>query len=188
MCQGCYHHQMVTSSHAPSMKHYYGGSGLTRQRSTDPEIFTFDTVPMVKSTPAANPRLRSKRRAVKVLYPAQVRKYLPPEKKDWAKRMLLLFLCVLVVQVYAATEMNEEATTVAVATAPGGLQANLSREWAMGVSPASEVPFIPNSGRVSPALPKLPASGADGINPAVVNPLLAAPCHRMRSGSTACRM
>ncbi|GCB66027.1 hypothetical protein scyTo_0013531 [Scyliorhinus torazame] len=166
----------------------YRGTALTRQRSTDPEIFTFDCIPNVKPIPTANSRLRSKRRAVKVLYPAQVRKYLPPEKKDWAKRMLLLFLAVLVVQVYTATEVNEESASVVITpVASAGPQANLSREWASGVSTSSEEPIMPNNGHVPP-LPRLPVIGANAISSSVISPSEVDTCYRMSPGSVACRM
>ncbi|XP_069775506.1 radiation-inducible immediate-early gene IEX-1-like [Narcine bancroftii] len=93
MCRGC-HHPRIESSELPG-----------RKRSSEPEIFTFE--PPEPRTRRTGPRAPSRRRPVRVLYPAQVRKYLPPEKKDWVKRALLLFLCIVTVQVYEATEGNE---------------------------------------------------------------------------------
>ncbi|XP_078422890.1 radiation-inducible immediate-early gene IEX-1-like [Cetorhinus maximus] len=186
MCRGCHHPSLANRLRALPVRHD-GGTALIRQRSSDPEVFTFDTILEVHPIPAAHTRLRSKRRVVKVLYPAQVRKYLPPEKKDWAKRMLLLFLSVVIVQVYTATEVNEEVANVVITpVAPGGPQANLSREWALGVSTSSEELFIPNNGSVT-LLPKLPARGVDDISPAVTNPPEIVICYGMRSGPMALR-
>ncbi|XP_010142116.1 PREDICTED: torsin-4A-like, partial [Buceros rhinoceros silvestris] len=47
--------------------------------------------------PPGLPTKRS-RKARKVLYPAQVRKYLPRQKKDPVKRWLLVFAAVILMQ------------------------------------------------------------------------------------------
>ncbi|XP_060706880.1 radiation-inducible immediate-early gene IEX-1-like [Hemiscyllium ocellatum] len=156
--------------------------GMIRQRSTEPEIFTFDIPPEVRHTADVSPRLRARRRPVKILYPAQVRKYLPPEKKDWAKRTLLLLLCVVTVQVYMAVEAQEgKVDAIAVATGgPGHLPlSDASGEQALVSQPSSVDLFPPTNG----SAPQLPPKMPDGVGPAVT-----IMCHRMGSSSLACRM
>ncbi|XP_048472501.1 torsin-4A-like [Rhincodon typus] len=180
MCLGCRHPWLMADVNQGFPTKPSGSTRLTRQRSTEPEIFTFDIPPRVKHTLDANPRLRARRRPVKILYPAQVRKYLPPEEKDWAKRMLLLFLCVVTVQVYAAAAEAQEGTVDVIAQAggPGGSQPNLSRERAPGLPPSGGEMFRPANGS-APLLSKMP----DGASLAVT-----VVCHRMGSRSIACRM
>ncbi|XP_072113465.1 radiation-inducible immediate-early gene IEX-1-like [Mobula birostris] len=114
MCRGCHYPQRASMVPGLSLE-YRGDPFLKKQRSIEPEIFTFETVAPVKSSTSVSGRSPGRRRAVKVLYPAQVRKYLPPKKKDWVKRMFFLFLSIVLLQVYEATEGNEE---LAVAAAP----------------------------------------------------------------------
>ncbi|GCC21742.1 hypothetical protein chiPu_0020217 [Chiloscyllium punctatum] len=84
--------------HPPAGQPY----SLSSRRSTDPEIFTFEPIPEHK------PNHRGKRRSLKVLYPLyQSRKSLPT-KKDMAKRLYLLLLSIVILQVYSATEPGEE--------------------------------------------------------------------------------
>ncbi|GCC41390.1 hypothetical protein chiPu_0025164 [Chiloscyllium punctatum] len=69
MCLGCSHpHLMANAKQSFPTKQ----PGMTRQRSTEPEIFTFDIPPEVRHTTDISPRLRARRRPVKILYPAQV--------------------------------------------------------------------------------------------------------------------
>ncbi|XP_060706648.1 radiation-inducible immediate-early gene IEX-1-like [Hemiscyllium ocellatum] len=152
-----------------------GSTALTRQRSSEQEDLPFDDTPEVKCTPA-------KRRAVKILYPAQVRKYLPPEKKDWAKRTLLLLLCVVTAQVYTAVEA-QEGTVDAIAVAMGGPGhsplSDASGERALVLPSLSVDVFPPTNG----SAPLLPLMMPEGVGPAVT-----AVCHGMGSSSVACRM
>ncbi|GCC45127.1 hypothetical protein chiPu_0029373, partial [Chiloscyllium punctatum] len=111
-----------------------------------------------------------------------VRKYLPPEKKDWAKRMLLLLLCVVTVQVYTVVEA-QEGTVDAIAVATGGPGhsplSDASGERALVLQPSSVDLFLPTNGSAPLLPPKMP----DGVGPAVT-----VMCHRMGSSSVACRM
>uniref|UniRef100_UPI00398ED343 radiation-inducible immediate-early gene IEX-1-like n=1 Tax=Pristiophorus japonicus TaxID=55135 RepID=UPI00398ED343 len=187
MCKGCHQPQWVTMNHGPLLKRW-SGSVLSRQRSTEPEIFTFDPIPEVKRTPVANPRLRAKRRPVKVLYPAQVRKYLPAEKKDWAKRLLILFLSIVFVQLHGTTEVNEDAVHVVVTVGVvAGLAPEPSRERALEVGSRSEESFVPDGGLV-PQPPNLPAAGTNGTLPAVAIPRETVACYRTMNSPIACGM
>ncbi|XP_048376109.2 radiation-inducible immediate-early gene IEX-1-like [Stegostoma tigrinum] len=164
MCVGCRHPRLMVNVNQGFPTKPSGSTGLTRQRSTEPEIFTFDIPPEVKHTPDTSPRLRARRRPVKILYPAQVRKYMPPEEKDWAKRMLLLLLCVVAAQVYAAVAEAQGGTVDAIAQAggPGGSPPNLSGERALGLPPPGGETLRPANGS-APRLPKAP----DGASLAV---------------------
>ncbi|XP_072113470.1 radiation-inducible immediate-early gene IEX-1-like [Mobula birostris] len=73
-------------------------TGFAGRKPTMPQVFTFEPI-------RQNKRLsRRKKRFIKVLYPArQVRRTVPSEK-DLAKRLLLLLLSVVFVQIYTATE------------------------------------------------------------------------------------
>ncbi|XP_043533948.1 radiation-inducible immediate-early gene IEX-1-like [Chiloscyllium plagiosum] len=179
MCLGCSHPRLMANAKQgfPTKQ-----PGMTRQRSTEPEIFTFDIPLEVRHTADISPRLRTRRRPVKILYPAQVRKYLPPEKKDWAKRMLLLLLCVVTVQVYTAVEA-QEGTVDMIAVATGGPGhsplSDASGEQALVLPSLSAELFPPTNG----SAPLLPPKMLDGVGPAVT-----IMCHRMGSSSVACRM
>ncbi|XP_059825193.1 radiation-inducible immediate-early gene IEX-1-like [Hypanus sabinus] len=143
MCKGCHHPQRA--SMVPGLSLEYRGGPFLKKQSVEPEIFTFEPFTPVKSCASVSGRSPGRRRAVKVLYPAQVRKYLPPEKKDWVKRMFFLFLAIVLLQVYEATEGNEE---LAAPAAPGDV-----------------TPLLPTN-RSALVLPNLPISGA-GASPAV---------------------
>ncbi|XP_059826852.1 radiation-inducible immediate-early gene IEX-1-like [Hypanus sabinus] len=73
-------------------------AGFAGRKPTMPQVFTFEPI-------RQNKRLnRRKKRSIKVLYPArQVRRTVPSEK-DMAKRLLLLLLSVVFIQIYTATE------------------------------------------------------------------------------------
>lgn len=80
-------------------------------RNTEPEVFTFDRLP--------EPELRSqrqqqqRRRVTRVLYPAKVRKYLPPAEKSLAKRWLMALFLVLLAQIYTACDDEHDITEAA---------------------------------------------------------------------------
>ncbi|XP_078272473.1 uncharacterized protein LOC144603178 [Rhinoraja longicauda] len=100
MCRGCDRHFRLVST-VPG----WDNKLLDQQKS-------FVKLGQVK-------RASGRRRPVKVLYPAQVRKYLPPKKKDWVKRMLLVLMSIVAVQVYEATEDNEDLDkSLALPTVP----------------------------------------------------------------------
>ncbi|XP_067829805.1 radiation-inducible immediate-early gene IEX-1-like [Heptranchias perlo] len=180
MCKGCYQPRFAAAGRHPSVQRW--------NPAANPEVFTFDPIPEVKRPPTVNPRLRARRRTVRVLYPAQVRKYLPVEKKDWAKRMLLLFLSIVMVQVYGATEMNEEVTSVVtMAGAPSLLSPNVSRELTLEISALPEERNASSNGLAS-LLPNLPAVGDDPRGPATASPREIVVYYRMMYGPAVCRL
>ncbi|XP_072113466.1 radiation-inducible immediate-early gene IEX-1-like [Mobula birostris] len=139
MCRSCRYPQRASMVPGLSLE-YRDDPFLKKQRGIEPEIFTFQPVAPVKDRASVSGRSPGKRRAVKVLYPAQVRKYLPPEKKDWVKRMFFLFLAIVLLQVYEATEGNEELAAPA--------------------SPGDVTPLLPTN-RSALLLPNLPITGTE---------------------------
>lgn len=81
-------------------------------RSKEPEIFTFEQVPV--HAPPRNTPVRQRRKNTRVMYPATVRKYLPPAEKSPAKRWLLILCLVVFLQIYTE-ETNVETTTATAA-------------------------------------------------------------------------
>nr|XP_014347168.1 PREDICTED: uncharacterized protein LOC106704514 [Latimeria chalumnae] len=73
----------------------------------EPEIFTFDSVPQPRRSPAI--KARKPRR---VLYPAQVRKYLPPQQTDSAKRWLIYLCLVVLLQIFTEEPAGEDLIAV----------------------------------------------------------------------------
>ncbi|XP_041644022.1 radiation-inducible immediate-early gene IEX-1 [Cheilinus undulatus] len=72
----------------------------TANRSTEPEVFTFERI-----TPQANAvrsyvPIRPKKRCTRVMYPAKVRMHLPPPEKNQAKRWLVILCLVVLWQIY----------------------------------------------------------------------------------------
>ncbi|KAJ8005617.1 hypothetical protein DPEC_G00119800 [Dallia pectoralis] len=67
-------------------------------RSKDPEIFTFERIPV--QGPERYTPVRPRKRNTRVQYPANVRKYLPPAEKSPAKRWLVALCLVLFLQIY----------------------------------------------------------------------------------------
>ncbi|XP_029440947.1 radiation-inducible immediate-early gene IEX-1 [Rhinatrema bivittatum] len=59
--------------------------------------------------PLSGSPARSRKRCRKVLYPPVVRRYLPVEEKCQGQRLLFLLLAVVSVQVYSASENQEDA-------------------------------------------------------------------------------
>ncbi|XP_007949583.1 radiation-inducible immediate-early gene IEX-1 [Orycteropus afer afer] len=76
------------------------------RRGSGPEIFTFDPLP----EPAAAPALRPsscrgpRKRSRRVLYPRVVRRQLPVEEPNPAKRLLFLLLTIIFCQILMAEE------------------------------------------------------------------------------------
>uniref|UniRef100_A0A6I8RRT0 Radiation-inducible immediate-early gene IEX-1 n=1 Tax=Xenopus tropicalis TaxID=8364 RepID=A0A6I8RRT0_XENTR len=71
-------------------------------RNTLPEIFTFEVESVQRvGAPRRNPAGGRSRRPRKVLYPAKVRRYLPPPETDRALRWLYGLCVVLLLQVCA---------------------------------------------------------------------------------------
>ncbi|XP_067087547.1 radiation-inducible immediate-early gene IEX-1 [Osmerus mordax] len=82
----------------------------TMLRSREPEIFTFERIP--DQTQHTSSSLRPRKRNMRVMYPAKVRKYLPPAEKSPAKRWLLALCLVVFLQIYT----EEPCVETAVAT------------------------------------------------------------------------
>ncbi|XP_048376236.1 radiation-inducible immediate-early gene IEX-1-like [Stegostoma tigrinum] len=75
---------------------------FSTRRSTEPEIFTFDPIPLHK------PSSKAKRRSLKVLYPIYQSRKSHPTRIDLAKRLFLVLLSIVILQVYSTTETEEE--------------------------------------------------------------------------------
>ncbi|KAF3695325.1 Radiation-inducible immediate-early gene IEX-1 [Channa argus] len=69
-------------------------------RSTEPEVFTFDQIPVHASAVRSFVPIRPKKRCVRVMYPAKVRMHLPPPEKSKAKRWLVVLCLVVMWQIY----------------------------------------------------------------------------------------
>ncbi|KAL2091824.1 hypothetical protein ACEWY4_011622 [Coilia grayii] len=83
------------------------------QRSTEPEIFTFEQIPAeATQRPAAVTRQR--RKNTRVMYPSNVRKYLPPAEKSAAKRWLVILCLVVFLQIWTEDGVIDSPTDCAV--------------------------------------------------------------------------
>lgn len=79
-------------------------------RSTEPEIFTFERIPeRFAPSSSAHPRQQRKRNT-RVMYPANVRKYLPPAETNPAKRWLIALCLVVFLQIWTEEPCVETAT------------------------------------------------------------------------------
>nr|XP_057927107.1 radiation-inducible immediate-early gene IEX-1 [Doryrhamphus excisus] len=87
-------------------------SSRLSNRSTEPEIFTFEQIPTQATAVPSFVPIRPRKRCTRVMYPAKVRMHLPPPEKSPAKRWLLLLILVVLWQIY-----TEEPC---VDTPPGG--------------------------------------------------------------------
>ncbi|XP_043912914.1 uncharacterized protein LOC122789477 [Protopterus annectens] len=67
-----------------------------KHKNSEPEIFTFESIPKQQQS-SSTVRVRKPRR---VLYPAKVKKYLPPTESSPAKKWLAFFFCIVLLQVY----------------------------------------------------------------------------------------
>lgn len=137
MCQGCSRHFRLVSV-VP--RRGDKGRPLPDQQGSGVKLA------LVKRSSPAIARVSGRRRAVKVLYPAQVHMYLPPQKKDWVKRMLFILLSIVAVQVLQATEDNED----------------LDKSLALPTVPVCAMPLLPTNGSAL----QMP-SGADNCYPTV---------------------
>ncbi|XP_006875685.1 PREDICTED: radiation-inducible immediate-early gene IEX-1 [Chrysochloris asiatica] len=81
-------------------------TSLGARRESGPEIFTFDPLPEPAMAPAPRPiTFRGHRkRSRKVLYPRMVRRQLPVEEPNPAKRLLFLLLAIMFCQILMAEE------------------------------------------------------------------------------------
>ncbi|XP_053084710.1 radiation-inducible immediate-early gene IEX-1 [Pangasianodon hypophthalmus] len=100
-------------------------------RSTEPEVFTFDRLPDQHFSPLRQQQQR--RRVTRVMYPAKVRKYLPPAEKSPAKRWLLALCLVLLAQIY--TERDDEHDITEAAALSDALAGELPGDGASASSP-----------------------------------------------------
>ncbi|XP_029800173.1 radiation-inducible immediate-early gene IEX-1 [Suricata suricatta] len=76
------------------------------RRGSGPEIFTFDPLPEPAVAPAARPSASRghRKRSRRVLYPRVVRRQLPVEDPNPAKRLLFLLLTIIFCQILMAEE------------------------------------------------------------------------------------
>ncbi|XP_005414376.1 PREDICTED: radiation-inducible immediate-early gene IEX-1 [Chinchilla lanigera] len=88
-------------------------SGFGLRRASGPEIFTFDPLPEPAAFPACRRRASRghRKRNRRVLYPRAVRRPLPAEAPNSAKRLLFVLLAVVFCQVL----MAEEGASVSLA-------------------------------------------------------------------------
>lgn len=69
-------------------------------RSTEPEVFTFERVPVSATAMRSYVPIRPKKRCTRVMYPAKVRMHLPPPERSQAKRWLVILCLVVLWQIY----------------------------------------------------------------------------------------
>ncbi|XP_004711736.1 radiation-inducible immediate-early gene IEX-1 [Echinops telfairi] len=102
------------------------------RRGSGPEIFTFDPLPEPAAAPAPRPCVSRghRKRSRKVLYPRVVRRPLPAEEPNPAKRLLFVLLAIVFCQVLMAEE---------------GVPLPLAAEDAPGDAPPAPVPAPPVS-------------------------------------------
>ncbi|XP_054347841.2 radiation-inducible immediate-early gene IEX-1 [Pongo pygmaeus] len=76
------------------------------RRGSGPEIFTFDPLPEPAAAPAGRPSASRghRKRSRRVLYPRVVRRQLPVEEPNPAKRLLFLLLTIVFCQILMAEE------------------------------------------------------------------------------------
>lgn len=101
---------MYTRSSTVSFTYPSYSSYRSMARSTEPEVFTFDRLPEQELRPQ---RQQQRRRVTRVMYPAKVRKYLPPAEKSLAQRWLLALFLVLLAQIYTACDDEHDITEAA---------------------------------------------------------------------------
>ncbi|DAA16350.1 radiation-inducible immediate-early gene IEX-1 [Bos taurus] len=76
------------------------------RRGSGPEIFTFDPLPEPAVAPAARPSATRghRKRSRRVLYPRVVRRQLPVEEPNPAKRLLFVLLTIIFCQILMAED------------------------------------------------------------------------------------
>lgn len=129
------HDAMYTRSTTMSMSFTYPSHSAYRPmaRSTEPEVFTFDQVPDPHFSPLRQQQQQQRRRVTRVMYPAKVRKYLPPAEKNPAKRWLLALCLVLLAQIY--TERDDEHDMTETAALSDAFAGELPGDVASASSP-----------------------------------------------------
>lgn len=70
------------------------------ERSTEPEVFTFERVHAHTAALSCHAPVRPKKRCTRVMFPAKVRMHLPPPERSAAKRALVLLVLVLLWQIW----------------------------------------------------------------------------------------
>ncbi|XP_028642338.1 radiation-inducible immediate-early gene IEX-1 [Grammomys surdaster] len=123
MCHSRNHLHTMTGLRAPSPT---PSTGPELRRGSGPEIFTFDPLPerAVASAARLNTSRGHRKRSRRVLYPRVVRRQLPTEEPNIAKRVLFLLLAIIFCQILMAEEgvsqplTPEDATTSAVSPEP----------------------------------------------------------------------
>ncbi|KAK3514310.1 hypothetical protein QTP70_013713 [Hemibagrus guttatus] len=121
---------MYTSSSTVSFTYPTYSAYRPTARNTEPEVFTFDRLPEQRFSA---PRQQQRRKVTRVMYPAKVRKYLPPAEKSLAKRWLLALCLVLLAQIY--TECDDEHDMTEAAALSGALAVDLPGDGASASSP-----------------------------------------------------
>lgn len=126
---------MYTRSTTTSMSFTYPSHSAYRPsaRSTEPEVFTFDRVSDPHFSSSRHLHQQQRRRVTRVMYPAKVRKYLPPAEKNPAKRWLLALCLVLLAQIY--TERDDELDMTEAAALSDALAGELPGDGASASSP-----------------------------------------------------
>lgn len=103
MCHSRNHLHTMPGLRAPSP-----GPSNDRElrRGSGPEIFTFDPLPerVVASTARLHTSRGHRKRSRRVLYPRVVRRQLPTEEPNIAKRVLFLLLAIIFCQILMAEE------------------------------------------------------------------------------------
>lgn len=103
MCHSRNHLHTMTGLRAPSPG---PSNGRELRRGSGPEIFTFDPLPerVVASTARLHTSRGHRKRSRRVLYPRVVRRQLPTEEPNIAKRVLFLLLAIIFCQILMAEE------------------------------------------------------------------------------------
>lgn len=118
MCHSRNHLHTMTGLPAPAPA---SSTSSELRRGSGPEVFTFDPLPEPAGASAArpNPSRGHRKRSRRVLYPRVVRRQLPTEEPNIAKRVLFLLLTIVFCQVLMAEEgvpqtlAPEDATSAA---------------------------------------------------------------------------
>ncbi|XP_034025412.1 radiation-inducible immediate-early gene IEX-1 [Thalassophryne amazonica] len=85
-------------------------------RNTEPEVFTFERIPVRAVAARSYVPARPKRRCTRVMYPAKVRMHLPPVERSRAKRWLAILCLVVLFQIYTEEPCVDAPRAAAVDT------------------------------------------------------------------------
>ncbi|EDL86742.1 immediate early response 3, isoform CRA_a [Rattus norvegicus] len=108
MCHSRNHLHTMTGLRAPAPA---PSTSPELRRGSGPEIFTFDPLPerAVASAVRPNTSRGHRKRSRRVLYPRVVRRQLPTEEPNIAKRILFLLLAIIFCQILMAEEGVSQA-------------------------------------------------------------------------------